>query len=233
MTFDFRAARSDGRVVAMHSLIFFPNVFAISCKNMRWWKPIIPVMSQMTSASAWGHPPSSSRIWNLEYIAIQSLDVWVQVALGINLKKKDFIRWTLTEGTSWDTGCRWRRSINARGRREKAGTRTSTSARKENELDSTGSTGEEFILHSQRLDQTDLVYIPVTLLSLKVNNMSLIVSVSGKVFRLKMAWGIVFYYFKRFLRETTHSKASVAIAVNLKQEPIGTAISKWVNGSQE
>lgn len=44
-----------------------------------------------------------------------------------------------------------------------------------------------------------------SLLSLKVNNMSLIVSVSVKVFRLING---------RFLRETTHCKASVAIAVN-------------------
>lgn len=54
-----------------------------------------------------------------------------------------------------------------------------------------------------------------SLVSLKVNTMSLIVSASVKVFRLKMPWGIFFFfYFNRFLRETTHCKASVAIGVN-------------------
>lgn len=79
LTYDLRNANLDRRAVAV-ALIFFPNVFVMSCKNMRWRKSIIRVMSQRTPATARGHHPSSwatkwsqSRIWNsihLDYIGV-------------------------------------------------------------------------------------------------------------------------------------------------------------------
>lgn len=70
MTFDFRATRSDGSTVAV-ALIFFPNVFAISCKNMRWqnlWSPLShrwcqPLLEDILRQEQSKY--SQSRVWNL------------------------------------------------------------------------------------------------------------------------------------------------------------------------